>query len=106
MAAIVDSLRVPTQHDKRRKLSDEDKLLIRELSAQGQSQRKLANQFGVSRRLIQFIIDPAKLQANRQSRLDRGGEHQYYDKDKHTQYMQTHRANKKALLEADIITKD
>ena len=54
-----------TEFDRRRKLSEEDKECIRELRrTDGLSQRKLAAMFGVSRRLIQYILDPAKAKRN------------------------------------------
>lgn len=50
-----------TKNDRRRKLSEADKEEIRTLySSTVPSQRKLAAIYKVSRRLIQFIIDPAK----------------------------------------------
>jgi Zn-dependent peptidase ImmA (M78 family) len=61
------------------------------------SQRELANMYGVSRRTIQFILDPQKLIENKQRRAERGGSKQYYDTEAHKQYMQKHRLHKKEL---------
>lgn len=61
------------------------------------SQRKLALEYGVSRRTIQFIGDPDKLKKNLKARAERGGSKIYYDKDKHTQAMKTHRTHKQDL---------
>jgi transposase len=68
------------------------------------SQRKLATEFNVSRRTIQFIIDPAKREQNYQKRVERGGSKQYYDKDKNNAYMKKHREHKKKLFDnGDLI---
>ena len=64
----------------------------------GLSQRKLAALFNVSRRLITFIIDPAKHTDNLERRRERGGSKQYYNKDKHTEAIRNHRRYKYNLL--------
>ncbi len=66
----------------------------------GASQRKLAAMFGVSRRLITFVIDPSKQLANLERRQERGGTKQYYDKSKHADSMRTHRIYKHQILKA------
>ena len=56
-----------TKYDRRMKLTDSDKERIVQLrNEEGLSQRKLAALFGVSRRLIQFIIDPVKAAKNKE----------------------------------------
>lgn len=55
------SERIPiagTKFDQRRKLSDEQKEAIRILADKGYSQRKLADMFGVSKGVIQYLIHP------------------------------------------------
>jgi len=75
-----------TEFDRRIKLSDDDKELIRWLSEEEKvSQRKLAVQFKVSRRLIQFILDPQKLIDNKKKRAERGGSKIYYNKEANTE---------------------
>ena len=73
-------LLLPPSLDRRRKLTDEQKARIVSSSL---STRKLAAEFGVSRRLIQFLLDPTKLSVNRQRRAERGGWKQYYDRIDH-----------------------
>ena len=93
---------IKQEDDRRRKLDDSDKRLIVSLYKLGDtSQRKLARDFGVSRRLVQFILDPAKQRANYQARQLAGGSAQYYDKDKNTEAMRTHRAYKQTLALAN-----
>lgn len=55
-----------TKLDRRRKLTEDQKDLIRWLrEEEGLSQRKLAAMFGVSRRLITYILDPEKEKRNK-----------------------------------------
>lgn len=94
-----------TSHDRRRKLTEEQKKDIRENKA-GLSQRKLAALYGVSRRTIQFILDPEKLERNKQARKERGGSKQYYDREKHNAYMRGHRKHKQDLFINGKISED
>ncbi len=64
----------------------------------GYSQRQLAKMFSVSRRTIQFIIDPEKLKNNLERRKERGGTKQYYKKDSHNAAMKEHRRYKSNTL--------
>jgi len=68
----------------------------------GESQRKLAKRFGVSRRTITFVLDPDKHKENLKRREERGGSMQYYDREKHCEYMKTHRKDKYKRLR-DIV---
>jgi len=88
--------------DRRVKLSDAQKKEIykNELDL---SQRKLANKYGVSRRTIQFILDPEKLKENLKRREERGGTMVYYDKEKQRNYMKNHRDYKKELHNRKLI---
>ena len=85
-----DKRKIPRELDRRVKLSLEDREKIEELYGEI-SQRKLAKLFGVSRRLIQFIGDPKQYERNKEIKG------RYYDKDKHTAYMNKHRRWKKLL---------
>ena len=97
-------LKIPREHDKRIKLTQEQKELIKHLyETTDTSQRKLATQFGVSRRLIQFILYPEKHKANLQAREARGGSKQYYNKETHAKTMKAHRRHKKALYDASLL---
>ena len=97
-------LKIPKEHDKRVKLTKEDKELIKHLyETTDTSQRKLATQFGVSRRLITFILDPEKQKANLQARDARGGSKKYYDKETNKKRMKAHREHKRALYEEGLL---
>jgi hypothetical protein len=96
-----------TEFDRRVKLTEDDKKLIIWLSEEEKlSQRKLAAQFNVSRRLIQFVLDPEKLAKNNEKRAERGGSKQYYDKEKHREYMKDHRHHKQDLKLKGLIHLD
>jgi transposase len=80
--------------DKRVKLLPCQKEMISYWTERGLSQRQLAKMFNVSRRLITFIQDPSKRERNLERRKESGGSKQYYDKEKHNQYMKDHRKSK------------
>lgn len=89
-------LKIPKDKDKRIKLSDEQKAEIKNLYGKI-SQRKLAEMYGVSRRLIIFIGDERQAQRNKETYKERGGSMAYYDKEKHRVAMQKHRHYKQEL---------
>ena len=84
--------------DKRCKLLPCQKEMILQYRNEGWSQRQLASRFNVSRRLIQFILDPEKLKANLQQRFESGGSKQYYKKEEHTVAIRETRRRKQAIL--------
>lgn len=93
--------------DRRQKLSEEDKDEIRRLYPQIQSQRKIADMFGVSRRLVTFILDPYKEQDNRQ-RLKERKKQGYYKPSKRewAATMREHRKYKHGLYVQGVIIKN
>jgi len=98
-----DKIHLPKSKDRRRKLTEADKQEIRNLSDY-LSQRELAKQFNVSRRTIQFILDPEKLKQNKLRRKERGGTAIYYDADKHREYTKTHRRYKAGVINCATTT--
>jgi len=104
MPAKIDKKVVTKKYDKRIKLSSTDKLNIVSLYSTGDySQRQLANLFNVSRRLIQFVLDPQKQIENKALRDSKGGSKQYYDTKKNTIAMAKHREYKKKLEKQGLI---
>lgn len=94
-----DKIPMPRAFDKRIKLTEQDKLDIVDLYKQGNtSQRKLAAQFGISRRTIQFTLDPKKKEENLKRREERGDSKIYYNKEKHTESTRNHRRHKRDVL--------
>ena len=62
-----EKLKLPPNKDRRRKLTDEQKEEIRRIYATGNcGTRPLAKQFGVSRTLIQVIVNPAIAERHKQ----------------------------------------
>ena len=91
-----EKLKMPKEYDKRIKLTDKQKEEIKKLYGKI-PQRKLANIYGVSRRLIQFIGNPELKEKNLQRLQERGGTRIYYDKERHKKYMKKHRKYKHNL---------
>lgn len=100
-----DSLAINNpKHDKRVKLTDDDKQQIRDEYATGNySQRALAAKWGVSRRSIQFAINPESLEQAKKLYNERRKDGRYYDKDKHAKATREHRDHKKELYEQGLI---
>lgn len=100
---------IPTKLKKSAKLTAEDKeeIRYRYLKVGGVSQRELAREYGVSRRLIIFCIYPERQKANYARRVETGGSKQYYDKDKSTEATRKHRQYKQTLaLDGKLIEKE
>jgi transposase InsO family protein len=88
--------------DRRVKLTKAQKAEIF-MNRDGLSQRGLARLYGVSRRTIQFILDPEKKVRDLANRKARGGSKIYYDREKHTKAIREHRDYKKSLNEKGLL---
>lgn len=64
----------------------------------GESIHSLSKVFKVSRRLIQFIIYPNRLEKSIVDRFNRGGSKIYYDREKHNNAIKNHRQYKHKTL--------
>lgn len=95
-----DKVRLPREHDKRVKLTDDDRRTIRSLHADGCSIRSIATLFEdkCCRRTIQFVLFPERVKAARANR----DWTKYVDRDKLTEHVRDIRARKKALFEKEI----
>lgn len=85
-----------TKYDRRIKLTKEKKKEIYE-NVLNLSQRVLASKYGVSRRTIQFILDPEKLKENLKRRKERGGSKKYYNREEWAETKKEHRKYKEEL---------
>lgn len=95
---------IPTELKRSAKLTADQKLEILFLHKRdGISQRQLARDYKVSRRLIGFIVNPESQKANYAQRVATGGSKQYYDREKHTEAMRDHRRYKNDLYKSDRI---
>ncbi|RKY72539.1 MAG: hypothetical protein DRP97_00465 [Candidatus Latescibacterota bacterium] len=84
--------RIGKAHDRRIKLTPKMKEEIVKQYARGDvSTRELAREWDVSRKTIQYTLDPEKAKRNYARRVETGGSKQYYDKDKQREYMRKHR---------------
>lgn len=93
-----------TQYDRRKKLNEEEKEEVRRLYPQIQSQRKLAEMFGVSRRLITFVIDPVKEIDNKRRQKERKANGcARYSKQQWAATMREHRRYKQNLYVDGVI---
>lgn len=94
-----------TKLDRRRKLTEDQKEYIRWLREEEKlSQRQLAAMFGVSRRLITFILDPEKERKSkaRAKQLRQEGRYKY-TKEQWAEVMKEHRHYKEKLHKDGII---
>lgn len=94
-----------TKLDRRRKLTEDQKAYIRWLrEEEGLSQRKLAAMFGVSRRLITYILDPEKEKRSKAILKQHRQEGWYkYTKEQWAETMKEHRHYKEQLHKDGII---
>lgn len=95
-----EKIKLPRKYDRRVKLSDEQRCEIREKYASGlYSQRALALEYQVSRRLISFIIDPEKYAKCREQFKERRKDGRYKpDKESWSEIMKEHRSYKQKLF--------
>ena len=97
-------LKIKKEHDKRIKLSDDDKFDIKWLFEQEDfGIRSLARLFNVDKRTIQFILFPERQEISLQHRKERGGSKIYYQKNLHTKQMKVHRHWKKELFDKNLL---
>ena len=87
-----------TDKDKRIKLTDEQRKNIKKDYATGLiSHRGLAEMYKVSRKTIYNILNEAKYQEQLERYKEEKHSKKYYDKDKHKDYIKTHRRYKQNL---------
>ena len=105
MPRISDTVAINNEKlDRRVKLTAEDKLLVIWLREEEQiSYQKLANRFGVSKRLIIFICKPESKVKDLENRAKRGGSKIYYDRETHNSQVKEHRDYKKSLFSQGLI---
>jgi hypothetical protein len=90
--------------DRRVKLTADDKELVKWLREEEQiSYQKLANRFGVSKRLVMFICNPESKIKDLENRAKRGGSKIYYDRESHNASTKDHRDYKKELFSQGLI---
>lgn len=88
--------------DKRVKLLPCQREMIHYLHDKGSSINSLARLFKVSKRLVQFELFPERKKKNLADRELRGGAMQYYNREKHNEYMRKHRQHKYNVLKESL----
>ena len=85
--------------DRRVKLTDEERIEITNTyKGGGTSYNKLATEYGVSKRLIMFIVNPDKYEVTKKQFAERQKGGRYYDREKHNKAVKKHRDYKKKLF--------
>ena len=99
MPAIVDRYAVGQEHDKRRKLTEEEKEEIRELYTKGGwSHKTLSERYKVSKSLITIVLNPNRAEKVKNRVKEHWRDYQQHGKE-WAETMQKHRRHKKELLE-------
>ncbi len=92
--------------DKRVKLTDADRENVKQDYETGSiSITSLAKKYGVSKRLIQFILFPERQEKAKKDFAERQKDGRYYDKKKHSEQVQAHREHKKNLWNKGLLKK-
>lgn len=87
-----------TEHDKRIKLTTEQKELIRKEYQTGLiSQRGLAKKYNVSKKTIFNVVNPEKYLRQLEKNREENHSKAYYKKDKQREYVKEHRRYKQDL---------
>ena len=98
-----EQIKLPENLDRRRKLTDGDRQEIRELYATGLwSLNKLAQKYGVSKKLILLTVNPESAERAKQYRKDHWREWQRKGEERNAA-VREHRAYKHKLLEEGLI---
>lgn len=99
MGKALDQVTIPKGFDRRYKMDAEDiaeAIRLRKEDPETWSYQKLANKYGVSKRLIIFRIKPETLAKVLEHRRERGGYRT--ETKKQTVYMRRHRQYKRQLI--------
>lgn len=100
-----EKIKLPKQYDRRIKLTDQQRDEIKEKYVSGiQSQRALAREYKVSRRLISFIVNPDKYEISKEQLKERRKDGRYKpDSKEWNDTMKKHRKYKQDLFLAGKI---
>lgn len=104
MSALIEAIRVGYNNDGRRKISDEQKQVVRRLyEIEGKSIRFIYREVGISRRSVQFILFPERAQAVKDRAKEVKRWTKYNQAEYHTPAMRNHRNKKKLLLKNGLV---
>lgn len=101
-----ESIRLPSTLDRRRKLTDRQRIEIKEMYTTGNwSLNKLGQQFGVSKKTILLIVNPESAERAREYRKENWREFQR-SKEERTRATREHRRYKQALYLSGQLRKE
>ena|SRR3990167_1765285 len=92
-----EKIKLPREFNRTVKYDQNDKNKIHLLHKSGFSQRAIAREIGCSRRYVQFVLYPEKLEHNKELYAKRRADGRYYNKEKHRQAMTKTRRYKQEL---------
>lgn len=99
----VDDVKIPYEYDRRRKLTDDQKEVIRKrYGEENTSLRILAKEYGVSKSMIEIIINPERAARVKAYAKEHRKEYQG-TKEVRREYMRNHRKYKRELINKGII---
>ena len=103
-----EKIKLPREYDRRIKLDDEQRDEIRHKYSTGTySQRQLAAEYNVSRRLISFVLDDSKRQRCAEQFKERRKDGRYTpSKEEHNRISKEHRRYKQELYKQGKIGND
>lgn len=97
MPYIHEKMLIPRKLDRRVKITDDMREQARSMSKEGESQRAIARLLGISRKSVQYILDPAKLKRAKERYKELRRDGRYYQKERHTQAVRKHRRYKQSI---------
>lgn len=104
MLLKLDKLKLGKENDGRKKITDEQKVEIRELYERGIGIREITRRMvPMSRRSIQFILFPERLEHLKQHYKQIEHWKQYYDKDKMKESIRKLRAKKRMIFNIPMV---
>lgn len=100
-----DKIQVTRQYDRRVRVTQDDKELMKKMYNENMPIRAIARHFEktCSRRMIQFILFPERLSIVVKRQVKTKAWLKYYDREKHTKSIASLRAYKKSLIIKKLI---
>lgn len=97
-----EELHIPREYDRRVKVTDDDRLIIKRMFNEGVAIRAITRHFEgrLSRKIITYVIYPERQEKARADYKERRKDGRYYNRDRHREAMRRHRAHKRELNKA------
>lgn len=103
MANKLDAIKLPPGADRRITVTEDVKENVRRYYRECKSIRETTRAFNISRRYVQFIIYPERLERHKQLAAKRRKDGRYYDRVQHTLSVKSLRAHKLKLLRDGVL---